>query len=196
MCDGLATCMTFMIRALKLYPPMLTRLPHCLFFPFDLNSLLPFHSACSQGPFIPSYSLPPFHSPFCNGGQRSRVGLASCCGDKEKVGQASVMISRQAVGSVFLCLWNLHFGLQVTHGGHGNKMGDWCRLVTAGSFGVAREAAVGYPLTEAHPLMRAGSQPLDPLSRSPFFTMKQVRGGWVLFLESGRLLVVKRHNKW
>lgn len=102
--DGLATCMTFMITALKLHPLMLTRLPHCPFFPFDLNSLLPFHSAWSQGPFIPSYSLPPFHTSFYNGGQRLRAGLASWCGDKEKVGQASVMISRQAVGSVFLCL--------------------------------------------------------------------------------------------
>lgn len=57
-------CEGFIMRAVKLHPPKLfkqaTSSPISPIFPFDLNSSLSFHSAWSQGPFIPSYPLAPF----------------------------------------------------------------------------------------------------------------------------------------
>lgn len=73
-------------------------------FPFDLNSLLPFHSDWSQGPCIPPYSLLPFHPSFYDAGQRLHPGLTACGDDREKGGQVCVMISRQAMGSACLSL--------------------------------------------------------------------------------------------
>lgn len=73
-------------------------------FPFDLNSLLPFHSDWSQGPCIPPYSLLSLHPLFCIGGQRLHAGVTGCGDDREKGGQACVMISRQGVGLASLSL--------------------------------------------------------------------------------------------
>lgn len=191
-CDG------FIMRAVKLHPPkLLSRPPHRPFLPFSPLTWTVCCHFIQPGLRAHSYlHIPSLLSAlFFNGGQRLRAGLASCGGDREKVGQESVTIStgRGITLSVFE---TFTFGSRWPAGRWGegvrlNKMADWCRLVTA----VAWEAAVGNPLTETHPLMRAESQPLDPFPGALFHDEAGRGVGGFLFLESRRLLVSKRHNK-
>lgn len=155
-------------------------------FPFDLNSLLSFHSAWSQGPFIPSLLC----ALFFNGGQRLHAGLASRGVDREKVGQACVTIST-GHGITLSVFETFTFGSRwpAGEGGGvgGGVTGTWWLIGVGSSVRVHLESPEKWRwATRWQKLTHWWGQRVSPLN--PFLEPEAWRRvGWFLFLESGWL---------